>query len=86
MFGKVIGKGVTTSIIVRSILRTTDVCFVANFTFHLIDDTGASIFAFICALTINTSCPVTVTWTVHEIQLFNISVEFGDQITTESLT
>eukprot|EP00957_Ditylum_brightwellii_P084475 6423836-Ditylum_brightwellii.AAC.1 len=68
MFGKVLGKGVTMSIVVRSLLRTTDVRFVASFTFVLIDDTRASTLAFICALTINMTCPVTVTWTVHEIQ------------------
>eukprot|EP00957_Ditylum_brightwellii_P119087 9083064-Ditylum_brightwellii.AAC.1 len=68
MFGKVLGKGVTTSIVVRSILRTTNICFIANFTFGLIDDARAPTFAFICALTINTTHPVTVKQTVHEIQ------------------
>eukprot|EP00957_Ditylum_brightwellii_P187853 14302804-Ditylum_brightwellii.AAC.1 len=67
MIGKVLGKCVTMSIVVRSILHTTDVLFIASFTCGLIDDACAPTFAFICALTINTTHPVIVTWMVHEI-------------------
>eukprot|EP00957_Ditylum_brightwellii_P153149 11657430-Ditylum_brightwellii.AAC.1 len=68
MFGKVLGKGVTMSAIVGGILRTINIRFVANFTFSFIYDARVPTFPFICALTINTTRLVTVTWTVHEIQ------------------
>eukprot|EP00957_Ditylum_brightwellii_P086055 6546892-Ditylum_brightwellii.AAC.1 len=49
-------------------VETTNICLIANFTFGLIDDAHAPTLASICALTIKTTHPVTVTRTVHEIQ------------------
>ena len=70
----------------ESILRTTYVRFIANFTLCFIDDARASTFTFICALTIDTTRYVAVARTVHEIQRFNVSVEFGNQISTDFFT